>query len=60
MWLISCATRTVVLDSQSDIVRLGPDVTGRVYVWSAERQDWELAGRTHLPEGWYAGPMHAK
>ena len=49
-----CATRTVVLDSQSDVVRLGNNVRGNVYVW----QDgaWTKTGKVTLPEGWYAGP----
>ena len=58
VWLIifatSCATKTIVLDSSADVVRIGPDVTGKVYVW----QDgaWRLSGKVTLPEGWYAGP----
>ena len=60
MWLTSCASRTVVLDSSRDIVRLGPDVRGRVYLWNAGRHAWELTGPIVLPEGWYAGPMNAK
>jgi hypothetical protein len=59
MWLTSCASRTVVLDSSRDIVRLGADVRGHVYVWNAGRHEWELTGPMVLPEGWYAGPMHA-
>lgn len=50
-----CAARTVVIDSQSDVVRLGPDVRGRVYVW--RDGGWQLSGKVTLPEGWYAGPM---
>ena len=61
MWLTSCASRTVVLDSSRDIVRLGADVSGHVYVWNAGHKAWELTGSTvTLPEGWYAGPMEAK
>jgi hypothetical protein len=49
-----CSIRTVVLDSQSDVVRLGHNVRGNVYVW----QDgaWTKTGSVRLPEGWYAGP----
>jgi MYXO-CTERM domain-containing protein len=50
----------VVIDSQSDIVRIGSDVRGHVYLWNATSKDWELSGRVTLPEGWYAGPMHAQ
>ena len=60
MWLTSCASRTVVLDSSRDIVRLGSDVRGHIYVWNAERKDWERTGPVTLPEGWFAGPMNAK
>jgi hypothetical protein len=48
-----CATRTVVLDSQADVVRLGNDVRGDVYVW--KQGTWQLSGIVTLPEGWYAG-----
>ena len=53
--LTGCVTRTVVLDSQSDVVRLGPNVCGRIYIWRDNA--WTLSGKVTLPEGWYAGPM---
>ncbi len=47
---------TVVLPQDHPIVRTGPDVTGRVYVWDGEA--WTLsANRMRLPEGWYVGPL---
>ena len=49
-----CVTRTVVLDSQSDVVRLGDNVRGNVYVW--QNGEWTKTGKVTLPEGWYAGP----
>lgn len=49
-----CATRTVVLDRQSDVVRIGPGMRGKVYVW--RDGGWVLRGKVTLPEGWYAGP----
>lgn len=52
--LTSCATRTVVLDPRIDVVRLGPNVVGRVYVYSDGK--WILSKPMKLPEGWYAGP----
>ncbi len=55
--LTGCAMfqpRTVLIDSQSDVVRLGPDVRGPVYVM--RNGQWVLTGRVTLPEGWYAGP----
>ena len=48
-------TRTVVLDSSSDVVRLGNNVRGNVYVW--QNGAWVKSGKVTLPEGWYAGPM---
>lgn len=54
IWLTSCATRTVVLDRQNSVVRLGPDVRGHVYVW--DQGAWTRTGKVTLPEGWYAGP----
>lgn len=57
--LIGCGTgcnttRTVVIDRQSDVVRLGPGVRGKVYVMRAGV--WVECGKVTLPEGWYAGP----
>jgi hypothetical protein len=45
----------VVLDSQSDVVRLGHNVRGNVYVWQSGA--WTKTGKVTLPEGWYAGPL---
>lgn len=58
--LTGCATqRTVVLDASHDIVQLGPDVTGHVYV--KINGVWQLTGdKVHLTEGWYAGPFQEK
>lgn len=49
-----CATRVVILDSNADVVRLGSNVRGDVYIWQSG--SWVKTGTTHLPEGWYAGP----
>lgn len=49
-----CATRTVILDSQSDVVRIGPGVKGKVYIF--RNGAWTLSGKVTIPEGWYAGP----
>jgi hypothetical protein len=43
-----------VIDSQSDIVKLGPNVKGRVFVRS--NGEWVDGGVVRLPEGWLAGP----
>lgn len=50
-----CATnRTVLIDAATDVVRIGPGMRGRVYVW--RDGGWQLSGKVTLPEGWYAGP----
>lgn len=55
IFLTGCgSTRVVFVDTQSDLVRLGPDVTGRVYV--NKNGEWVLSKKkVKLPEGWYAG-----
>lgn len=52
----SCATRTVVIDRQSDVVRLGADVRGHVYLYDVKTKTWVKSGKVTLPEGWFAGP----
>ncbi|MBC8395334.1 MAG: hypothetical protein H8E05_01440 [Bacteroidetes bacterium] len=48
------STRVVFVDTQSDLVRIGPDVQGRVYV--LKNGEWILSkNKMKLPEGWYAG-----
>ena len=51
-----CATRTVVIDSRADVVRLGKGVHGPVYLWDKAAGAWTLVKDTKLPEGWFAGP----
>ena len=55
IFLTGCgSTRVVFVDTQADLVRLGPDVTGRVYV--NKNGEWVLSKKkVKLPEGWYAG-----
>lgn len=48
------ADRVVVIDRSSDVVRLGRNVRGEVYVWKDGQ--WVRVGRAKLPEGWWAGP----
>jgi len=49
-----------VINSDADLVRIGPDVTGHVYVRDA-KGDWNLSkNKVTLPPGWYAGPYHPK
>ncbi len=55
LFLLGCgSTRVVFVDTQSDLVRIGPDVSGRVYV--LKNGEWVLSkNKMKLPEGWYAG-----
>ncbi len=48
------STRVVFVDTQADLVRIGPDVTGRCYI--LKDGEWILSkNKLKLPEGWYAG-----
>ena len=48
------STRVVFVDTKANLVRLGPDVEGRVYV--QKDGEWVLSkNKMKLPEGWYAG-----
>lgn len=51
----SCVTRVVVIDSNSDVIRIGKNVKGEVYIY--RNNQWESVGKAIIPEGWYAGPM---
>tara|TARA_Y100001937_G_C6985380_1_gene269670 strand:- start:102 stop:254 length:153 start_codon:yes stop_codon:yes gene_type:complete len=46
----------VFVDTQANLVRIGPDVEGRVYV--QKNGEWVLSkNKVKLPEGWYAGGL---
>ena len=50
------STRVVFVDTQAQMVRIGPDVKGKVYV--LKNGEWVLSkNKMHLPEGWYAGAL---
>ena len=55
--VVSCGTTKVVFIHESkDVVRLGPDVTGKVYF--RQNGQWVLSkNKVRLPEGWYAGSL---
>ncbi len=53
------STRVVFVDTQNNLVRLGPDVSGKVYV--LKDGEWVLSkNKVKLPEGWYAGGLPAE
>tara|TARA_Y100000588_G_scaffold385128_1_gene477779 strand:+ start:2113 stop:2271 length:159 start_codon:yes stop_codon:yes gene_type:complete len=46
----------VFVDTQADLVRLGPNVSGKVYF--RKGGEWVLSkNKVKLPEGWYAGGL---
>ena len=48
------STRVVFVDTQADMVRIGPNVTGKCYI--LKNGEWVLSkNKVKLPEGWYAG-----
>ena len=52
------STKVVFVDTQAQMVRIGPNVKGKVYV--LKNGDWVLSkNNMHLPEGWYAGALPA-
>ena len=56
--LLGCgSTRVVFVDTQSNLVRVGPDFpAGKVYV--LKDGEWILSkNKVKLPEGWYAGGL---
>ena len=48
--------KVVFVDESGGFVRIGPNVTGQVYVWDGEY--WALSqNKIKIPEGWYAGSV---
>ena len=48
------STRVVFVDTGADMVRIGPNVTGKCYI--LKNGEWVLSkNKVKLPEGWYAG-----
>jgi hypothetical protein len=53
---LTSGKKVVFIPTSDTLVRLGPDVKGRVYHWNGT--EWELSkNRVTLPEGWLAGPL---
>ena len=57
LFLLGCgSTRVVFVDTQSNLVRIGPNVEGKIYV--LKNGEWVLSkNKVKLPEGWYAGSI---
>ena len=51
--LNSCSTRRAVsLNWEYDVVKVGPNVTGKAYIWNTKTKDFELsANDIKYPEG---------
>jgi hypothetical protein len=48
------STRVVFVDTQADLVRIGPNVIGKIYI--LKNGEWVLSkNKVKLPEGWFAG-----
>jgi len=57
LFLIGCgSTRVVFVDTKSNLIRIGPDVSGKIYV--QKNGEWVLSkNKVKIPEGWYAGGL---
>jgi hypothetical protein len=57
VFLSGCGnTRVVFVDSQTQLLRVGPKVKGKVYYWNGE--EWELsANKVEYPEGHHMGAL---
>ncbi len=57
LFFMGCgSTKVVFVDTHAQMVRIGPDVRGKVYV--LKNGEWILSkNKMHLPEGWYAGAL---
>jgi hypothetical protein len=55
VFTVGCgSTKVVFVDTQANLVRIGPNVTGKVYV--LKDGQWILSkNKVKIPEGWYAG-----
>jgi hypothetical protein len=56
--LMGCSTKVLVIHSDSDLVRLGPDVSGHIYTRNRNGVWVKSGNKVLLPEGWYAGPFN--
>ena len=53
------SSRVVFVDTKNNLVRIGPNVEGKVYV--LKNGEWVLSkNKVKLPEGWYAGGLPAE
>ena len=57
LFALGCGTtRVVFIKTDSDVVRIGPNVSGKIYF--RKGGEWVLSkNKVKLPEGWYAGAL---
>ena len=57
VFFLGCgSTKVVFVDTNAQLVRIGPNVSGKVYV--LKDGQWILSkNKVKLPEGWYAGAL---
>lgn len=55
VFTVGCgSTKVVFVDTEANLVRIGPGVVGKVYV--LKDGEWVLSkNKVKIPEGWYAG-----
>jgi len=55
-WSGCVSTRVVFINPSDDVIRIGPNVKGKVYFYNEEEEAWQLStNKSLIPEGWYAG-----
>jgi hypothetical protein len=53
---LGCGGTKVLLPQSGTLIRSGPDVSGKVYMWDGSQ--WVLsANKVRIPEGWFIGPL---
>jgi hypothetical protein len=58
--LTGCAREAVIVHD-GDVMRIGPAVTGRVYLLNPATGKWELSkNKVTIPEGWYCTDFQEK
>lgn len=58
-WMTTgCGTTRAVFVHEGNLIRIGPNVKGRVYVLKGG--EWVLTKAVVIPEGWYAGALTPK
>ena len=54
--MTGCGTTRAVFIHDGDLIRIGPNVKGSVYV--LQGGEWVLTKAVKIPEGWYASHVN--